>query len=240
MADRYDEALASAAAMIELAADKEEARKYAGTIFPELAGPKFRVGDWITNRKTDGIRYEVLQISGINNNRYFFHSRLFPRPIKECDEKFHLWTIKDARAGDIIFSNDGHGTDTIELIKSISDEKMEFWFVVSSDNYHEVFNGFGPYTNLVSRKDAIPATLPQRELLFSKMREAGLEWDAEKLEPNILCQPEVIKTNDQEHSPWKPTVSQMSQLKWIAHQNADNMIGKELMTLYQDLQKLIE
>ena len=41
-------------------------------------------------------------------------------------------------------------------------------------------------------------------------------------------------------TPWKPTASQMSQLKWIAHQNADNMIGKELMTLYQDLQKLIE
>lgn len=37
MADRYDEALARAAAMIELAADKEEARRYAGIIFPELA-----------------------------------------------------------------------------------------------------------------------------------------------------------------------------------------------------------
>ena len=37
MADRYDKALARAAAMIELAADKEEARRYAGTISPELA-----------------------------------------------------------------------------------------------------------------------------------------------------------------------------------------------------------
>lgn len=41
-------------------------------------------------------------------------------------------------------------------------------------------------------------------------------------------------------TPWKPTASQMSQLKWIAHQNADNMIGKELMTLYEDLKKLTE
>lgn len=41
-------------------------------------------------------------------------------------------------------------------------------------------------------------------------------------------------------TPWKPTASQMSQLKWIAHQNADNMIGKELISLYQDLKKLRE
>ena len=36
---------------------------------------------------------------------------------------------------------------------------------------------------------------------------------------------------------WKPSEEQMSQLKWLAHQNADNMIGKELITLYEDLKK---
>lgn len=37
---------------------------------------------------------------------------------------------------------------------------------------------------------------------------------------------------------WKPSKEQMKQLGWVAVQNKDNMIGKELMSLYQDLQKL--
>ena len=37
---------------------------------------------------------------------------------------------------------------------------------------------------------------------------------------------------------WKPSYKQMKQLCWIAEQNKDNMIGKELMTLYNDLKKL--
>jgi len=49
-----------------------------------------------------------------------------------------------------------------------------------------------------------------------------------------------LKDHVHPQTPWKPTASQMSQLKWIAHQNADNMIGKELMTLYDELKKLIE
>ena len=39
---------------------------------------------------------------------------------------------------------------------------------------------------------------------------------------------------------WKPSDGQMKQLGWIAKQNKDSMIGKELMSLYQDLKKLRE
>ena len=39
---------------------------------------------------------------------------------------------------------------------------------------------------------------------------------------------------------WKPSDEQMKQLGWIVEQNKDNMIGKELISLYQDLRKLRE
>ena len=39
---------------------------------------------------------------------------------------------------------------------------------------------------------------------------------------------------------WKPSNEQMKQLGWVAEQNKDNMIGKELMSLYQDLKILKE
>ena len=37
---------------------------------------------------------------------------------------------------------------------------------------------------------------------------------------------------------WKPSVEQIKQLGWVAEQNKDNLIGKELMTLYEELKKL--
>ena len=37
---------------------------------------------------------------------------------------------------------------------------------------------------------------------------------------------------------WKPSDEQIEQLEWVAKQNKDNLIGKELMTLFNDLKKL--
>lgn len=34
---------------------------------------------------------------------------------------------------------------------------------------------------------------------------------------------------------WAPSKRQMQQLGWVAEQNKDNALGKELMTLYNDL-----
>ena len=33
---------------------------------------------------------------------------------------------------------------------------------------------------------------------------------------------------------WKPSEKQMQQLGWVAEQNKDNALGKELMTLFND------
>lgn len=204
MADRYDEALARAAAMIELAADKEEARRHVAVIFPELARPKFRVGDWIVHNKANF----VFQVVSIGNKGYEVVNRENKTKTISFDNEvnYHLWSIEDARVGDILFRKDENGREYLELIKSISDGQTDFWFVASSSIYRGVFDGYYP---LVSRKDAIPATPAQREQLFSKMREAGLEWDAEKLEPKILCQPEVVEPKFKEG-------------EWIISDNVDD------------------
>ena len=141
--------------------------------------PKFDVDDWI-------ICNEILvKIVDCENIRYTIETTEGSRwaaLIDTVDRKFHLWTIKDAKKGDVLSFNDGHGNDCIELIKSITDKKIEFWFCLTNGNCYEVFDGIIPYTNLISRKDATPATKEQRDLLFSKMHEAGYEWDDKKLE----------------------------------------------------------
>lgn len=118
----------------------------------------------------------------------FKHSD-YTKPESEIPAKsnYHLWSIEDAKGGDIIFSNDGHGSDSIEIIRSISDKRIDFWFCLSSKNNFkncdcEVFDGIIPYTNIISRKDAVLATKEQRDLLFQKMKESGYEWDTERKE----------------------------------------------------------
>ena len=139
--------------------------------------PKFKVGDWVTN----GIDVYKIKNIDLNEINYSFENGN-SSDITLTDNTCHLWSIQDAKAGEVLSFNDGHGNDCIELIKSITSKKIEFWFCLTNGNRYEVFDGIIPYTNFASREDATPATKEQRDLLFAKMKEAGYEWDAEKKE----------------------------------------------------------
>ena len=138
---------------------------------------KFHVGDWVVTNYGKVNQVVSVDKDGdgytLDDDTYFSGSW--------CD-MYHLWTIQDAKDGDVLTSNDGHGNDCIELIKSITNEKIEFWFCLTNGNRYEVFDGITPYTNIVSREDATPATKEQRDLLFSKMKESGYTFDFEKKE----------------------------------------------------------
>ena len=137
--------------------------------------PKFHEGDWVV--VDDGRIGRIIECTKDFADVDLEYSRLSTRV-----NNIRSWTIQDAKDGDVLSYNDGHGNNCIELIKSITDKKIEFWFCLSNGNYYEVFDGLIPYTNLVSREDATPATKEQRVLLFQKMKEEGYEWDAEKKE----------------------------------------------------------
>lgn len=150
-----------------------------------MSQPKFKVGDYVANDDSS----VVAQIEGVSTDGIYYTFKIIKPSISytapNCefvDRYYHLWTIEDAKEGDVLSYNDGHGNDCIELIKSITDKKIEFWFCLTNGNRYEVFDGIIPYTNLVSREDATPATKEQRDLLFQKMKEAGYTWDAKKKE----------------------------------------------------------
>ena len=149
----------------------------------DMVEPKFKVGNWLQYRNAKPFFVEEITKQGYVNG-----DSCLPF---NWENEIHLWTIEDAKDGDVLTFNDGHGNDSIELIKSITDKKIEFWFCLTNGNRYEVFDGIIPYTNLVSREDATPATKEQRDLLFQKMKEAGYEWDAEKKE---------LKKIEQNHS----------------------------------------
>jgi hypothetical protein len=87
----------------------------------------------------------------------------------------HLWTIQDAKDGDILVCGDN--PEIIMLFKSLR-------------NIHWAFTHFHMYNDGDYRvndwcdcgENVHPATKEQRDLLFNKMKEAGYEWNAKKKE----------------------------------------------------------
>lgn len=130
--------------------------------------PNFKVGDWVVYCNDD-----VDLITGIEENGYCINNSGYIPFI--CVSDIRLWTIQDAKDGDVLAWDD---SKCIALFKNIYDEDSfnSHGFVgcctgtfESRQSYHDI-------------EGAHPATKEQRDHLFQKMHEAGYEWDAEKKE----------------------------------------------------------
>jgi len=108
--------------------------------------------------------------------------------------KLRLWTIKDAKDGDVLVSE---LSGTIILFKGIENNNIQFYcdydfseFDVPGDRF-AVNNSGQHYGNVEDSKDIHPASKEQRDLLFTKMKEAGYEWDSENKVLNKIVQKSI-------------------------------------------------
>lgn len=146
--------------------------------------PKFNVGDFVV----DNCGY-VWKIKEILNQCYLLEGVEGgeSRPaIEWVNKTFHRWTIKDAKGGDILFE-DLMGGKTFVYNGINTDMAILYSFIISNDGEDVLPYHIGkPNTGIgyiEENKNIVhPATQEQRDLLFSKMKEAGYEWDAEKKE----------------------------------------------------------
>ncbi len=133
--------------------------------------PRFEVEDWVVLPNN-----EVKQIEGITFGNYWFTDKTLYNII-DTDNKGHLWTIQDAKDGDVLYSLDSKKPFLYK-------ERLQF----SQARGYCCINEFGEFavwntTKCVICTDKyIPATKEQRDILFQKMKEAGYMWDAEKKE----------------------------------------------------------
>ena len=138
-------------------------------IFPELAEPKFKVGDWIIFNGLTLLIEEVVQgyyrtvsIGGIHNSYDW-----------DIDNAARLWSIQEAKNGNVLAYNDGSLTifhyrliglnAGLYMSHVLLTDKIEFKQTCAISNLH-------------------PATKEQRDLLFQKMKEVGYIWDYDKKE----------------------------------------------------------
>ena len=156
--------------------------------------PKFKVGDWVVHDMSDG-RKVIRQIVNMTNKSYILEGEgLNASYFNELENDYHLWTIRDAKDGDVLVGNyDNCKKPWIGIFKSISKDRPETQF----DSYcflnssHHIFttplsNNFFNQCKGHTIKYALPATKEQRDILFGKMKEAGYEWDSEKKELKMI------------------------------------------------------
>ena len=132
--------------------------------------PKFKVGDWIV--RSNGSSDVPIQVYGLKRGRYLVTNMLGSKcelMINRQDE-WHLWTILDVIDGDVLALNGK------PFIYSHNKYGKNYCYIDDCGQFRVNFN-------LVLEGNCVwPATKQERDLLFSKMREVGYEWDADKKE----------------------------------------------------------
>ena len=131
--------------------------------------PKFKVGDWLYPN-CNGI-YPVL-VTDYNKCCGYQLQEGSDRchlSTKIVEDKYHLWTIADTKDGDVLTLNGK------PFIYSHKYEK-NYCYIDDCGQFRVNFS-------LVLEGNCVcPATKQERDLLFSKMREVGYEWDKKKKE----------------------------------------------------------
>lgn len=149
--------------------------------------PKFKVGDWITFY--GGEPFKILKVEPEQNGILDYlllgqngHDSYYNK--KYVDENARLWTIQDAKDGDVLV--DSYSKDSIIILyKGIYKER--------SISAHCGWNGYnlsvpsndGLGYGGLDNTDYLPATKEQRDLLFQKMKEAGYEWDRKLIKMEV-------------------------------------------------------
>lgn len=136
--------------------------------------PKFKVGNWYQCTKDffgKGVTFDkntayYCANEGCLQNEYGCHIAI----VKDLYDNFKLWTIDDAKDGDVLVAH-----ECLVLFREIDGLNIRCYCTYHNLNYQKF------YVDTLQNKTAFcPATKEQRDLLFQKMKEAGYEWDAEK------------------------------------------------------------
>lgn len=142
--------------------------------------PKFKPDDWITNGICtwkiefikDGLYYQTdgdMECGG---------------DIESIDKKYHLWTIQDAKDGDVLTveSIKGYLSPFVAIYKKQSEEYFDSYCFMGFDGkFYE-----GEEGHVI--EGIHPATKKQRDTLMKVMADAGYTFDFDKKELKMISQ----------------------------------------------------
>lgn len=153
---------------------------------PDKVEPKFHEGDWIITPKN-----KVLQITSIEGTSYRFNNESHYWEIRYCDEQCRLWTLQEARDGDVLASED---KDKVFLYNGKLDLRGR---VCAYCGIYKTYDGlrFTKYAvgNYFTYKEPYPATKEQRDTLEKAMTDAGYRWNSNEKKLEKIEQKHIPK-----------------------------------------------
>ena len=177
--------------------------------FAPKVEPKFKVGDYIKHNKANIIR----KVVSVNSGSYYVENIETNGGIElfNAEQNFHLWTIQDAKEGDVLVVPPVKGSEHSEQIfifKEIKDREyvknaVEYYCRCMDNKFAANECGFmGQSDDYLT-----PATKEQRDLLFQKMKEAGYEWDYNKKGLRKIEKQKPIEWNEEDEEMLQALVS---------------------------------
>ena len=157
--------------------------------------PKFKVGNWYQCTKDffgKGVTFDKNNAyycakEGCLQCEYGCHIAI----VKDLYDNFKLWTIQEAKDGDILATN-----DWVFIFKRFNNNGNIICYC-HYDYDLEIFK-IDINSYMATGSPICPATKEQRDLLFAKMKEAGYEWDVDKKELKKIEQKPVEWSEEDE------------------------------------------
>lgn len=144
--------------------------------------PKFHEGDWVIDKQ--GFVYQIANVVENVTNHTYGYDIVGGGYFNDNNEDVRLWTIQDAKDGDVLASE---LCDSIILFRGIKDNNVDFYcdydfskIDIPGDRFS--INDGQHYGDVEDSKDFHPATKEQRDTLLKAMTDAGWEFDFEKKE----------------------------------------------------------
>lgn len=163
--------------------------------------PKFHEGDWIISDTVDK-DYHICKITGIKDGNYTIESTCGYKGYNQFDvfdTAYKLWTIQDAKDGDVLtcYSDiKGQPIEQTGIIKQYvgrhggCSNSFKAHFGVDWDN-NVVIEGYMGSSNIY------PSTKEQRDTLMKAMADAGYTFDFEKKElKKVGCEADCTTTKE--------------------------------------------
>ena len=133
--------------------------------------PRFKVGDWVVRGDT------IAQILDIQEQHYVgldINGKDFVSSRFLNGDKIHLWTIQDAKDGDVLVNG-----SNIFIFHFINNRRLMGYCHVNMDDGH-FYNDIGRNECFCTIDAPVtPSIKEQRDLLFQKIKETGYKWNTE-------------------------------------------------------------
>ena len=201
--------------------------------------PKFKVGDYVVD-EDDNCAYQIECVMENVPSGEFSYDLVGGGYFPSTKKNYHLWTIQDAKDGDVLHSIGWHN-DCIFIFNGLDNWKFDepngdravatgyCCLSVSADKME--FGIQGP--DCIEVNTVKPATKIQRDLLFQKMKEVGYGWsDKDRKLIKIVNEQ---KPADKQFTPEQASVLNKHIDKFLKQKNAWSEEDEKMYNVVHDL-----